>query len=460
MSKTLHVFRKIVRDGVEIKVLGKKYTLNYPRYIWDEFPKSLHRPFADAAAFLATWHLPYLRKTKIAYHFPHPLVESVFSKLLLFSLPMNIFENRNITTSQILKNFFNTTSQTQYKGLNFYYSGKRLKRKLEEKALILFSFGKDSLLTYALLEELGVKTIPFFIHEPQSNYENLHKKKLAEKFYKKGGEEVDFFKLAVGRLRQGKGFHWGWDLILSQYVFILLPYFFYHRAKYLFIGNEQTCNFSITDDEGYLVNPVFEQSVPGMQLQQDFPKAFFIKTHIGSLIEPLHDHLILYILHHRYPDIAQFQMSCFSYAIKEAKQNRWCGVCEKCARLYILFLGLNINPAKVGFKNKDMLSLKKKKLYPLFSHRKFMGLFGSSGLGRDEQLLSFFLAYRNGVKGDLISEFKKKYLKEAEKRKGELIQEYLGIHSSYTLPKELRVKVLNIFKKEREKALAYIRKII
>lgn len=460
MGSVLHVYRKIIRDGVEIKIARKKYTLHYPRYIWDDFPKSLHRPFADALAYVATWHLPYLNKTKITYHFPHPLVESVFSKLLLFSLPMNIFENRNVTTSEIIKNFYNTSSQTQYKGLNFYYGGKRLKSKLEEKALVLFSFGKDSLLTYALADELGIKTIPFFMHEPQSTYENSHKKKLAEKFLKKFDNEVDFFELSIGRLRQGKGFHWGWDLILSQYTFILLPYYFYHRAKYFFIGNEQTCNFFITDDEGFLVNPVFEQSVAGMQLQQDFPKAFFIKTHIGSLIEPLHDHLILYILHRRYPELAQFQMSCFSYAIKEAKQNRWCGVCEKCARLYILFRGLNINPAKVGFKNKDMLSAKKKKLYPLFTKRKFMGLFGSSGLGRNEQLLSFYLAYRNGVKGELMSEFKKKYLKEARKRKEELIKEYFGIHSSYTLPKELRSRVLKIYKKERENALKYLRKIL
>lgn len=460
MVSALHVYRKIVRDGVEIKVSGKKYTLHYPRYVWNDFPKSLHRPFADAAAYIATWHLPYLNKTNITYHFPHPLIESIFSKLLLFSLPMNIFENRNITTSQIIKNFYNTSSQTKYKGRNFYYGGKRLKRKLEEKALVLFSFGKDSLLTYGLLNELGVKTLPFFINEPQSAYENLHKRKLAEIFLKKTGREVDFFKLSIGRLRQGRGFHWGWDLILSQYAFILLPYYFYHRAKYLFIGNEQTCNFSITDDEGFLVNPVFEQSVSGMQLQQDFPKAFFIKTHIGSLIEPLHDHLILFILHRRYPDLAQFQMSCFAYVVKEAKKNRWCGACEKCARLYILFKGLGINPVRLDFKHKDMLGSKKKKFYPLFTHRKFMGLFGSSGLGRDEQLLSFYLAYRNGVKGELITEFKKKYLKEARERKNELIGEYFGIHSTYTLPRELRSRVLKIYKKERDNALKYIRKII
>jgi len=69
-------------------------------------------------------------------------------------------------------------------------------------------------------------------------------------------------------------------------------------------------------------------------------------------------------------------------------------------------------------------------------------------LGRDEQLLAFFLAYKNGKKGELIDLFKSLYLKEAEKREKELKEEYFGIHSTKTLPKELKDKLLNIYKEE------------
>lgn len=459
MSDTLHIYRKILRSGVEIKIGKKKYSVRYPPYVWNKLPSSLHKIFADSLTYVATWHLSLSQNSPVAYHFPHPPTESVFFKILLYSIPMNVFEYKSTTTSQIIKQFYNANFQTQFKGLQYHYSGRKTKKSLKDRAILLFSFGKDSLLTFALLEELGIKTLPIFMKEPQSSFENKHKKMLADKFYDKFDVEVDFFPLTVGNLRQNTGLYWGWDVILSQYALILMPYYFYNQAKYLFFGNEQSCNFFTKDDEGYLVNPVFEQGVSAMQLLQDIPKLFFINTHIGSLIEPLHDHLILYVLHNRYPEIGRFQMSCFSEE-PQAKKRRWCGHCEKCARLYIMFKALGISPDRVGFYNNDMLSSKKARYYPLFNHRGTDSAYGSSGLGREEQLLSFYLAYKNGVRGDLINKFKTLYLHEAEKKKHKLVKEYFSLHSSLSLPSTFRAKLLRIFEKERESALRYVQRLL
>ncbi|PIP62968.1 hypothetical protein COW98_01280 [Candidatus Roizmanbacteria bacterium CG22_combo_CG10-13_8_21_14_all_35_9] len=456
-NSSIHVFRKIKRTGVEIKIKKKKYLLRYPAYIWNKFPKSLHRTFADSVTYIATWHLPLVESSSIIYHFPHPPIESIFFKMLLYSIPMNIFEEKSLYTSELLKNFYNANFQTQFRGLNFTNSGKKVKKQLKEKAILLFSIGKDSLLTYGLLKELAVTPILVFMREPQSAFENAHKKRLADKFYKKFNEEVDFFPLSIGRLRQAIDLCWGWDIILSQYSFILVPYYFYHQARYLFFGNEQSCNFCLRDKENYLVNPVFEQSVPAMQLLQDIPQLFFIQTHIGSLVEPIHEIFITYILHHRYPEIGRFQMSCFSEE-EAAKKKRWCGVCEKCARMYIFFKALGISPERVGFYNNDMLSFKKEKYYVLFNGENNISVYGGSGLGRDEQLLAFYLAYKNGVKGELIYKFKSLFLEEAEKKKEKLIKEYFGIHSSYSLPSSLRKKTLRIFEKEK-KCLTFLKKL-
>ncbi len=458
MKASTHVFRKIIRDGVEIKISNKKYTIHYPRYVWDTFPKSLHRAFADALAYIATWHLSLVEEIKIVYHFPHPPIESVFSKIILYTIPMNIFETKNAKTSELIKKYYNASFKTRFKGLNFSYFGKKVKSQLKDRVLLLFSFGKDSLLTYGLVKELGLAVVPFFIKEPQSMIENMQKSKLADTFYDKLGDEVAFFPLSIGRLRQNRGYYWGWDIILSQYAFVLIPYYFYSQAKYLFFGNEQSCNFFTTDEEGYFVNPVFEQSISAMQLLQDIPKLFQIKTHIGSLIEPLHEIFITYLLHHRYPHIGKFQMSCFAYGGKEGRR-RWCGKCEKCARMYIYFKALSINPERVGFYTNSMLSLSKEKHYPIFT-KGTKSAYGGSGLGRDEQLLAFYLAYKNGTKGELITKFKKLYLSEAKKRKTKLIAEYFGIHSSYSLPSGLRTRVLKIFKKEQEDVLRYLKRIV
>lgn len=457
MNEQIHIFRKIIRNGVEIKVGKKKFQVHYDSWLWEKFPVSLRKLFADSLAYITTWHLPMVENVKIVYHFPHPPIEPSFFKMLLYSIPMTIFENKEIKTSDILKKFYNVNFETQFKALNSVYSGKKTKKILKEKAVLLFSFGKDSLLTYALLKELAVAPVPIFMQEPQSVFENSHKRKLSEKFLEKFDEEIEFFPLSIGKLRQENGLSWGWDIILSQYAFLLLPYFFYYQAKYMFFGNEQSCNFYTTDPENYLVNPVFEQSVPAMQLLQDIPKLFFIQTHIGSLVEPVHEIFITYILHHRYPEIGSFQMSCLAES-NEAQKHRWCGNCEKCARMFIYFKALGIDPKSIGFKNNHMLSNSKRNLYVIFDENTD-SIYGGSGLGKDEQLLAFYIAYKKGVAGELIDEFKEKYLFEVEKKKDKLIAEYFSINSSLSLPPSLRKRTLKIFEKERETVLKDIRSV-
>lgn len=455
MNNEIHVFRKLTKSGVELKVKKKKYKISYPQRVWRKFPKSLHKVFADNLSYIATWHLPLMEKdSHLIYHFPHPLIEPTIFKILTYSIPMAVFEYQNVVTSALLKDFYNYNFKTQFKALSYNYSGKKIKKILRDKAILLFSFGKDSLLTYGLLEELGVTVVPFFMKEPQSTYENAHKRKLANRFNEKIGEEIDFFPLSIGRLRQEEDLCWGWDIILSQYVFILIPYYFYYQTKYLFIGNEQSCNFYTKDSEGYLVNPVYEQSVAVMQHLQDIPKLFFINTHIGSLVEPINEIFITYILHHRYPEFGKFQMSCFSEEV-EAKKHRWCGECEKCARIYIFLKALNISPERVGFYNNHMLDASKKSLYTIFNDVPKDSAYGGSGLGKDEQLLAFLMAYKNGAKGELIDEFVGQCLEEAEKKKEKLIKEFFGIHTSYSLPSSLRRRTLKIFEKEQENALKY-----
>lgn len=458
MSDAIHVFRNIIRNGVEIKIKRKTFRVVYPASVWNKFPRSLHRVFADSLTYIATWHFTLSESEPVVYHFSHPPIEPVFFKLLMYSIPMTVFENKTEETTKIIKNFYNSTYQIQFKGLNYPFSGKKVKRILKEKAILLFSFGKDSLLTYGLLDELGVAAILIFMREPQSAFENAHKRKLAERFYKKFSEEIIFFPVSVGRLRQSTGLYWGWDIILSQYAFMLVPYFFAHQTRYMFFGNEQSCNFSTLDPSGYLLNPVFEQSVYAMQHLQDIPKQFFINTHIGSLVEPIHEMFITYILHRRYPEIGRFQMSCFSEG-GEAKKRRWCGVCEKCARMYIFLRALNISPDRCGFYNGNMLSADKEKYYVIFDQASDSA-YGGSGLGKDEQLLAFYLAYKNGARGELINKFKSLYLPALEQKKDKLIKEYFGIHSSYCLPSRLRGRVSKIFEKEQKKVLCMIDKII
>lgn len=460
MEENLHIFRKIINSKVEIKIKKSRYNITYPQDVWNKFPKSLHKVFADSLAYVATWHLPLLNNTQLNYHFSHPLIEPTFFKILLYSIPINVFEYENTSTSELLKQFYNNNFKIKYKAIKDHYTGKKIKKSLKKSAIVLLSFGKESLLTFGLLEELDITPVPFFMKEPQNIYENNIKKKLTLKFSQEIKTDVNFFPLSIGKLRQSENLYWGWDIVLSQYVFILIPYLYYYQSKYLFIGNEQSCNFFTTDPEGYFVNPVFEQSVAAMQLIQDIPRLFLIDTHVGSIVEPIHEIFITYILHHRYPDLGKFHTSCFSET-PQAKKNRWCLHCEKCARIYLFLKGLNINPERVGFKkNCTMLNRDKKRFYMVFDEVKKDGTSGGSAIYRDEELLAFYLAYKNGTKGELIDDFVTLYLVEAEKKKDKLIKEYFNLHSSYSLPPILRARVIKILNKEKESVNKYLEKLM
>jgi len=153
------------------------------------------------------------------------------------------------------------------------------------------------------------------------------------------------------------------------------------------------------------------------------------------------------ILHRRYPEIAKYQMSCFFLEDTSATK-RWCGQCSKCARMYIFMLALGINPETVGF-TENMLGLKKADLFSLFGgNDEFKGIYDESGLGKNEQLLAFLMAYQKGIKGPLMKEFIKKNLLEAKTREKELREKFFGIHTTKTLTYEIKTPLLKIFREE------------
>ena len=70
-------------------------------------------------------------------------------------------------------------------------------------------------------------------------------------------------------------------------------------------------------------------------------------------------------------------------------------------------------------------------------------------VGRDEQLFAFYLAAKRGSKGGLIEDFKKSPLfQEAKEREEELQKTFCTLHTSISVPKELRNIVNSIYKEE------------
>jgi hypothetical protein len=164
---------------------------------------------------------------------------------------------------------------------------------------------------------------------------------------------------------------------------------------------------------------------------------------IVSLVEPLYNIAEVKILHHRYPHLLKYVASCFS---RKLTNERWCCQCSNCAKAFLFASAVKGNLKELGIKG-NFFDIKHKKLFSLFSTAT-KRIYEKPPEVREEQLLAFLLAYRNNCKGGLIDLFEKEYLKEAEEKEKELRKKFFGIHSTDSIPKEMKNRVLEIYRQE------------
>ncbi len=455
----------ISKKGFRIRLDKKGFSIGYPKEIWESFPKKTKKNIVENLVFLSTSTLPTITDSgKLEYNMNSPLMGSFFLKPILYYVP-SCAEEYGKDCFTIIKRLMN--AKYEFKSYNIKVP--EYTAKANNKACILFTFGKDSMLSFALAEEIGLDPELIYIEEPDDSYydkytktvirsyQNKHKTKLIDDFEKEFRKKkiyrikndiallrnCDYFKVDEAELP--------WGSQLTEYALLMLPFNSHFKAKYVVYGNEASCSATYYNTQGFLTNPVFDQSGEWTFEISKILRLLTKKVSALSFLEPIHDLAITKILHSRYPHYAKYQTSCLA-ANNHAKKTRWCHHCSKCARIYIFLLANNIDPKTVGF-SENMLKKSKIEYYALFEKIDCASPYDMAGLGRDEQLLAFFLAYKNSAKGYLIDIFKKKHLKEAQKRKKELIKEFYGIHESLTIPKHIRKKLDKIYGEELQSFL-------
>lgn len=446
----LEVESLVLDDGILIRFKGEDYSVTYPKEFWLKTPEATRIALRDNLALAATMHLPIVfGDYVIRYKSARPLLEPYFVENFLRDIP-SCTEVDGTDTAEAYRKFF----FTQYRFEEPVIAAPS-DIPVEEgfRAIVGLSFGKDSLLTYAVADEIGLDPEIAYFVEHSMTHEEKHKTVLAEQFKKEFGKSLHIVKHTTGLLRDyehlGLPFsEFGWALQSTEYALELVPFAYGLQGKYLLFGNEQTTSATyVNPEDGWLVYPCFDQS-HGWTVQIDqMTRAFSggsVKT--ASLIEPLMDMMVQRILTKRYPEIAKYQMSCFTLN-ESGRDYRWCHDCSVCAKMYLLCAGGGVNPKDVGFRE-NMLEKKHKHHFTLFGGRSEL-TYANTPTARDEQLFGFYAAVKKGADGSLVGEFKESDLfQEAKEREDELFKKFIHVYDPISIPSELRNQVLAIYEEE------------
>ncbi len=432
--------------GLKVKFKDRIFFLRYPKEIWENYPADIKNILVDNLVHLLTINLPLMSGIKkLKYNTSTPLFRSFFHTVVINSLPAAVHDY-DIVTGKIIKQFLNINYE--FKDYNIKIPSHSY--ETDERAIVLSSFGKDSLLSLGICNEIGLDPVTVYINDTVSSPENQIKLKFGRKISKKFNFKYHTVRNEIEKLNDFE--FWGKDEscigythMMSGFSLITLPFAYYYKTKYIVLGNQQNMNYGFRNKDGFLTYPSFDQTRLWMKQQDIMIKMLASEnTHIMSVIEPLTNIAITKILHTRYKELGKYQISCD--LLDKFHKTRWCSSCSKCARLSIFMKANNVDTKSVGLRS-NLLDKKHKKLYCLFDGKE-RDVYEKSKEARDEQLLAFYMAYRNNHKGYLINLFKRTFLKEAKEREDALSKKFFSIHKSVTMPKNIKKNVLAIFKEE------------
>jgi hypothetical protein len=438
------------RDSIELELDDRRFIIRYPEYIWRPLEETIKKSIVDHVAFMSTNYLPLVYGKKgMIYDTRLPLMDCFSFKSMMFDLPSSaVLDSKN--TIDYLRSYFN---------LDFIFSSEEpivwsKSFKPRNTAIISFTSGKESLLSLAICRELGLEPVLLYVVEPSNTYEHKHKIEILKNINREFGVQYYTIPHEVGLFHDPTYMGYnktslGWGNQLLYYMFIYLPFIFHHKARYLFFGNEYSCDKETCDSEGFRTNFCYDQSRHWtIQLDMALRLLTISSSRVGSLVGPLNEIAVFKCLHHGYPDLAKYQMSCFC-DVPEAQNSRWCSSCSKCARNFAFMKAFGVDPMVLGF-SRDMFSEECVKFFSALDGEETFG-FDQSGLGRQEQELALYLAGEKTPDNEFLSEFMKRsrYNNSGDVVDRELLKIdynfYFGVQDYSAIPKELKDEVYNIY---------------
>jgi hypothetical protein len=240
----------------------------------------------------------------------------------------------------------------------------------ENSCGVLSSGGKESLLTYAMLKEIGTEVHPLYVNESGGHWRTAlpayRQFRDSDPNTGRVWTNVDrFYTFMLDKMRIIRKDHrkiWADTYpirlcIFPVYVFLLLPIFAKRRIGNILIGSE-------FDDPR--MSPYFAgiRHFFGVYDQmQDFDlrmEQWFSKRMPGmrqwSAVRSISGMIVERILTRRYPELARVQRSCHSCRFDHDALLP-CGKCSKCQGVLLFLLANNVDPSIMGYNDEDVASL-------------------------------------------------------------------------------------------------------
>jgi creatinine amidohydrolase/Fe(II)-dependent formamide hydrolase-like protein len=235
-----------------------------------------------------------------------------------------------------------------------------------DRHAILSSGGKDSLLSYGLMNEMGFETHPIFINESGRhwftalNAHHYFKENIpntarvwtnSDRVFAWMLRHMPFIRQDFSRVRSDEYPIRLWTV--AVFIFGALPLLRKRKIARLLIGDEFDTTRRITYkgithyDGLYDQGRYFDNALSRYYLRKGWSISQF------SILRPLSELLIEKILSRRYPHLLEHQVSCHA-AHKEDGRIVPCGQCEKCRRIVGMLKALDADPTRCGYTEQNI----------------------------------------------------------------------------------------------------------
>lgn len=288
-----------------------------------------------------------------------------------------IYVNKFLAPNEFLKPPFNEIPAAQMKQytaaevrfVNTRYASLKLSRAQaqtdHDKYAILSSGGKDSLLTYGLVREIG-EAHPVFINESGRHwftavnaykyYQEYEPNTVkpwcnSDRIFNWMVRHMPFIREDYAQIRADMYPIRLWTV--AVFLFGVLPVVRRRSIGHVLIGNEYDTTVKSNYQGITHYNSLYDQS---KYFDNAFTRYYAKKgwdIHQYSMLRSLSELLIMKVLVERYPELQQQQVSCHAAHEKDGRMYP-CGNCEKCRRIIGMLKALDHDPRRCGYTDEQV----------------------------------------------------------------------------------------------------------